>query len=145
MSYNIRTATENDMETIKRLIGQSDANANGIEKLLNSVYLYESETGDIKALICVEEINEDGLLRSLVVDKSCGIEDVLTFFKVIMSKAKELELKDLYLITNTPSSQQFLNMFGFERVENDVPTHIIATEHFQNSARNDTMVMKRTL
>jgi N-acetylglutamate synthase-like GNAT family acetyltransferase len=62
-----------------------------------------------------------------------------------MSKAKETELNDLYLITNTPSSQQFLKMFGFEKLEKEVPEHIISTEHFQNSVRSDTMVMKRSL
>jgi N-acetylglutamate synthase-like GNAT family acetyltransferase len=145
MSYNIRTATSGDLETIQQFIAKAGANASGIDQLIESVYMYESESKDIKALICVEEIGNDGLLRSLVVDKTCQIEDVLTFFKVIMAKAKERKINDLYLITNAPSSQQFLSMFGFTGIEGEVPKHIQVTEHFQNSARNDTMVMKRSL
>jgi N-acetylglutamate synthase-like GNAT family acetyltransferase len=146
MGDYIRNATESDTEKIISFVGQAGANVEGINEIINHMYMLEEDNGKLKGVICVEDIEGDGMLRSLVIDQSCGIEDVLSFFKIILSKAKQKNLKDLFLLTKTPSSIQLLNMFGFKQVTKDeTPNHIVATKHFQMTSESDTMIMKCSL
>jgi N-acetylglutamate synthase-like GNAT family acetyltransferase len=146
LTHSIRTANSNDIGTILQFIGQAGANVEGIDELLSSVYMYENEQKELKALICVEKIKEDALLRSLVVDKSCQLEDLMAFFKVIITRTKKEKYESLYLLAKSASSSQFLTMFGFEQLSSgNVPSHVQETEHFQKSTKSDTIVMKRKL
>ncbi|MCC3356247.1 GNAT family N-acetyltransferase [Bacillus sp. REN16] len=139
----IRTANEQDIEKVTSFLGQAEVSAVGIESIIDHFILLEDDEQKILATLGIEKIEQDGLLRSLVISPDVDQTNLLTLFKSAISLAKHKELQRLYLATNKQASIQFFAMLGFGQVESrELPDHIKDSNHItQLLGKTDPMLM----
>lgn len=139
----IRTANVNDIEQVRVFLGQAEVSAEGIESIIDHFILMEDHEQNILATLGIERIEEDGLLRSLVISPGVDQTNLLTLFKSAISLAKHKEISGLFLATNKQASIQFFAMLGFSQVEEDLlPNHIKNSNHIAQLLENaDPMFM----
>ena len=139
----IRTANEQDIEKVTSFLGQAEVSADGIESIIDHFILLEDDEQKILATLGIERIEQDGLLRSLVISPEVDQTNLLTLFKSAISLAKHKELQRLYLATSKQTSIQFFAMLGFGQVESrELPDHIKDSNHItQLLGKTDPMLM----
>lgn len=139
----IRTANVNDIEQVRVFLGQAEVSTEGIESIIDHFILMEDHEQNILATLGIERIEEDGLLRSLVISPGVDQTNLLTLFKSAISLAKHKEISGLFLATNKQASIQFFAMLGFSQVEEDLlPNHIKNSNHIaQLLEKADPMFM----
>ncbi|MEH7238877.1 GNAT family N-acetyltransferase [Bacillus sp. JJ1562] len=139
----IRTANVQDIEKVTAFLGQAEVSADGIESIIDHFILLEDAEQKILATLGIERIEQDGLLRSLVISQGVDQTNLLTLFKSAISLAKHKELKCLFLATNKQASIQFFAMLGFEQIEEDgLPENIKESNHITKLLeRTDPMFM----
>ncbi|WP_449538077.1 GNAT family N-acetyltransferase [Ferdinandcohnia sp. Marseille-Q9671] len=126
----IRTANEMDIERVTSFLGQAEVSADGIESIIDHFILLEDAEQNILATLGIERIEQDGLLRSLVITAKVDQTNLLTLFKSAISLAKHKELRQLFLATNKQASISFFNMLGFSKIEEqELPGHIKTSNH----------------
>jgi N-acetylglutamate synthase-like GNAT family acetyltransferase len=140
---HIRTANEQDIERVTSFLGQAEVSADGIESIIDHFILLEDAEQNILATLGIERIEQDGLLRSLVITAKVDQTNLLTLFKSAISLAKHKELRQLFLATNKQASISFFNMLGFSKIEEqELPEHIKTSNHItQILETNDPMFM----
>lgn len=126
----IRTANEMDIERVTSFLGQAEVSADGVESIIDHFILLEDAEQNIFATLGIERIEQDGLLRSLVITAKVDQTNLLTLFKSAISLAKHKELRQLFLATNKQASISFFNMLGFSKIEEqELPGHIKTSNH----------------
>lgn len=139
----IRTANEQDIEKVSAFLGQAEVSSEGVASIIDHFILLEDAEQKILATLGIERIEQDGLLRSLVISPGVDQTNLLTLFKSAISLAKHKELKRLFLATNKQASIQFFAMLGFEQVKMDeLPGHIESSNHISQLLKKaDPMFM----
>lgn len=139
----IRTANEQDIEKVTAFLGQAEVSADGIDLIIDHFILLEDTEQKILATLGIERIEQDGLLRSLVISPGVDQTNLLTLFKSAISLAKHKELNRLFLATNKQASIQFFEMLGFKQAETtELPEHIKDSNHIsQLLEKTDPMFM----
>jgi N-acetylglutamate synthase-like GNAT family acetyltransferase len=130
----IRIANNRDVDSLKEFLNKAGLSSNGVEQCLDYFVVMEDEKGALLATLGIERVEQDGLLRSLVVSENLDQFHVLKLFQCIMTLARKRELKKLFLVTNKQSAVEFFRMLGFEKMQKDeIPENLLTSNHFRNS------------
>ncbi|HEX6922954.1 MAG TPA: hypothetical protein VF149_03955, partial [Bacillales bacterium] len=117
MSAVIRKAEGKDIERIKAFAVSAGVSTEGVRGALDCFYMMENDEGGLMAVVAIEPLEEDGLLRALVIDpQRCGMADVIRFFTAIVSEAEKRGFHALLLITPSP---EIFESLEFGRVPGD--------------------------
>lgn len=142
MFYSLRIAEQEDVEAIKEFIGQAGVSTDGIETVMEQFVLLERDEREIVGCIGIEMIEQDGLLRSLVASKQINQAHIVTLLQSIDLIVKHKNMKNIYLVTHTGASLDFLKLVGFKPIHVDkMPKHIENHQHVQATIHNETTVV----
>jgi len=115
------------------------------EDLPASLYNFLIATEDDKVIgaICLEQYDNYGLLRSMVVNKEYRNKNIATYLiQELESKAITLGIDCIYLFTET--APQYFEKKGYERISTDeVPIPIRASSEFSSVCPDSAIVMKK--
>ncbi|MGG3799879.1 hypothetical protein [Metabacillus fastidiosus] len=143
MFYQLKVAEEKDLNKLTAFANKAGVNSEGFHELIDQFILMEDGNHELVACIGIEPVNEDGILRSLVVSDKLKQAHILTLFQSAQTLSRQKGMKYLYLITNNKASIDFLIMMGFEEISTEeVPVHLLNTEHMRSClVENDKIVM----
>ncbi|MED4403866.1 hypothetical protein [Metabacillus fastidiosus] len=143
MFYQLKVAEEKDLNKLTAFANKAGVNSEGFPELIDQFILMEDGNHELVACIGIEPVNEDGILRSLVVSDKLKQAHILTLFQSAQTLSRQKGMKYLYLITNNKASIDFLIMMGFEEISTEeVPVHLLNTEHMRSClVENDKIVM----
>lgn len=134
MFYQLKIAEGKDLEKLTAFVEKAGISSEGFESLIDYFVIMENGDHEVVACIGVEPMNENGLLRSLVVSDKLKQAHILTLFQSIQTLAEQKGMKHLFLVTNKEASVQFLSLLGFEEIENaSIPKQILSLEHMKGS------------
>ena len=141
MGIVIRIATEKDLLPIQHLLAKASLSERGIEQNIDNFLVVEDPEKKIIGTVGFEPIENDGLLRSLVMSsESWNAKIGLDFIELAVSYGKQKGYETLYLLTN--SSLPFFEYIGFRILEeNEIPKHLKASEHFAQYVEGVTKVL----
>jgi amino-acid N-acetyltransferase len=141
MGIVIRIATEKDLLPIQHLLAKASLSERGIEENIDNFLVVEDPDKKIIGTVGIEPIENDGLLRSLVMSsESWNAKIGLDFIELAVAYGKQKGYERLYLLTN--SSLPFFEYIGFKILEeNEVPEHLKLSEHFAQYVDGVTKVM----
>ena len=141
MKTTVRIATFEDIDILKAFLDKAKLNTKGINEMIDSFLIMEDEEGQLKATIGMEPFGTSGLLRSLVVTATTSENDLLSLFKEMFLLAKNKEIKELYLATNKLGAMKFVELLGFQPVDNDqIPKVFLSSEHVKHILTVDNSV-----
>jgi len=140
----IRVANVNDVQAVKTFLSKSEVSSDGIETIIDNFLIVENADKEMVATLGIERIENEGLLRSLVVTPEIDQTQILMLFKSAMSLAKHKELEHIYLATNKSATISLFSMLGFERVDKDeLSPHLLTSSHMQQLVESEhTFIMK---
>jgi amino-acid N-acetyltransferase len=145
MTQKLRMAEEKDLAYILKFVGQAGLNQQGIDENVDNFMLLEDGSGKISAIVGIEAVENDGLLRSLIFTRQTGHEHLLAFFQGMIESAKQKGLDKLYLLTNKQAMIQFFETFNFTCVS-ELPAHIRNSGHYKQTVKDaDPIVMVHEL
>jgi amino-acid N-acetyltransferase len=137
-------AEPSEEEAIRKLLMDADLPAEDFARHLQH-FLVAKQGGTLIGVIGLEPYGEFGLLRSLVVTppyRGQGLGKELC--EKVFSCARELGLKELYLLTTT--AEKFFPKLGFDPIDRDnVPAPIQATEEFSSICPSTAVCMVKKL
>ncbi|MFN7252081.1 MAG: GNAT family N-acetyltransferase [Anaerobacillus sp.] len=141
MGIVIRIATEKDLLPIQHLLAKANLSERGIEDNIDNFLVVEDPDKKIIGTVGIEPIENDGLLRSLVMSsESWNAKIGLDFIELAVAYGKQKGYETLYLLTN--SSMPFFEYIGFKILEeNEIPEHLKLSEHFAQYVEGVTKVM----
>jgi N-acetylglutamate synthase-like GNAT family acetyltransferase len=144
MTTIIRAAEPKDLGEMLSFLGQAQVSTKGLAEQIDHFIVMEDVDGSLLGTLGIQRIEQDGLLRSLVISPKVEKTTILDMFQQILLLAKEKELKRLYLATNKMVSIQFFVLLGFSQKEKqEIPAHILATEHLEESLHmEETVIME---
>lgn len=136
----IRRATREELADVDALLREAGLPALPPAQPLSNL-LVAREEGCVRGAIALEVAGRRGLLRSVVVAPSHRGRGIgADLLSSLVSRAHELGLRDLYLLTESASG--FFAERGFEEVERvDVPQEIRATRQFAELCPETAVVM----
>jgi len=106
----------------------------GLDEKIEDFVILEEENEGICGTIGIEKIEQDGLLRSLVIGPSVKQMHLLQLFEHTQQHARRKELDKLYLVTNKSDYIQFFELLGFHPQDiNNVPKEITESSHLKET------------
>ncbi|MBM7662447.1 N-acetylglutamate synthase-like GNAT family acetyltransferase [Bacillus mesophilus] len=140
----IRTAEPKDLGEMMSFLGQAQVSTKGLAEQIDHFIVMEDLDNNLLGTLGIQRVEQDGLLRSLVISPKAEQTTILDMFQQILKLAKEKELKRLYLATNKIVSIEFFTLLGFRQKDLvDIPSYILETEHLEESLQLDeTVVME---
>jgi amino-acid N-acetyltransferase len=139
----IRAAIANDLTKIKSLLEIVNLPSDDVDNLLDTFLVWDDAA--IHGCVGLEVYNQYALFRSLAVvpnNQGKGIGKALT--KSIINKAKDLNVKTIYLLTETAG--KFFHKHGFKTILRDeVPVVIKNTSEFSYLCPDSAICMKLEL
>lgn len=142
----IRKANEKDINKLKDFLEEAEISLEGIDKYtIHTFLLLENTEGKLEASIGIEKIEQEGILRSLVITPSLTQEDIIRLFQQVEHLAIEHEIGNLYLVTNKLITIEFFKLFHFKiSSKNSIPASIMQSDHLMQSIKlENTIIMKR--
>lgn len=125
----IRSARQEDLDSIENLLIASGLPPDGIENHLSSMLVGELEY-QILATAALEMYGDSALLRSVAVDsiaRGTGLGTRMT--EAIVKLALRLRVNRLFLLTET--AEDFFPKFGFRKVNrSDIPDNVKSSLEF---------------
>ncbi|MCA1032115.1 hypothetical protein LCL95_13850 [Bacillus timonensis] len=138
MEKNMRVASISDIEVLKEFLGQAGVSNEGLEAIVDHFVLIENDKGQLMGTVGLERIEQDGLLRSLVISPAVDQTMLLALFKSVLELAKQKEMKRVFLATNKKASVDFFALLGFNAVEREeIPMHIEESKHVSKLLQMD--------
>ena len=105
----IRKAVPSDLPTIRTFIEKTELDF--VQELI--FILVEDEQRELIGVVGIQEIQNIGLLRSLVLVPHFPVEKIVTFLESILQIALKNNYKSLYLATNNKGSIRLFQLLGF--------------------------------
>ncbi|HEX7065612.1 MAG TPA: hypothetical protein VF199_11150 [Bacillales bacterium] len=138
MSSVIRQSEEKDVERIKAFTSSAGVSTEGVRGDLDCFYIMENDFGGLMAVVAIEQMENEGLLRALVLDpQKCGMDDVVRFFTAVMSEADKRGYDGLLLMTPSP---EIFEPLEFKKVsESEIPELLTETLN----ERTEGVLMRR--
>jgi N-acetylglutamate synthase-like GNAT family acetyltransferase/protein-tyrosine-phosphatase len=137
----IQKATSADEAAIKQLLQQNKLPTEDINDL--SHFFIVKEDKKIIGTIGLEVYGDSGLLRSMATDaayRNRGIAASLV--AVLFQHARELGLKEIYLLTET--AEKYFEKKGFHKIErNIVPEAVKQSKEFSHLCASTAIAMKK--
>ena len=109
----IRKAVPSDLPTIRTFIEKTELDF--VQELI--FILVEDEQRELIGVVGIQEIQNIGLLRSLVLVPHFPVEKIVTFLESILQIAHKNNYKSLYLATNNKGSIRLFQLLGFMEIE----------------------------
>ncbi|HWO94844.1 MAG TPA: acetyltransferase [Bacillus sp. (in: firmicutes)] len=119
MEKIVRLASKKDLDSIFAFWQKVDIYVDGIEDYIDNFVLMEDDQQKLLATVGFQSIEENGLLRSLVITPSLRERDILVLFQAVMAVAEEKGMQHLYLVTNKMVSIPFFQLLNFQEIEYD--------------------------
>ncbi len=140
MSIVVRKAEEKDLLSLQRLVAKAGLREDGIEQHIDRFLVVCDEDSKIIGTVGIEKYQEDGLLRSLVLDSPVWTARLsLEFLQLALTYAKEQDIETIYLCSKGTNS--LFRQLGFRHVhEKNVPEKIRLSPHFQKNVKVETKV-----
>ena len=139
----IRKAVPSDLPTIRTFIEKTEVDF--VQELI--FILVEDEQRELIGVVGIQEIQNIGLLRSLVLVPHFPVEKIVTFLESILQIAHKNNYKSLYLATNNKGSIRLFQLLGFMEIEQqELPLELklsTAVEAFVE--KSDIFFMWKTL
>ena len=139
----IRKAVPSDLPTIRKNIEKTELDF--VQELI--FILVEDEQRELIGVVGIQEIQNIGLLRSLVLVPHFPVEKIVTFLESILQIAHKNNYKSLYLATNNKGSIRLFQLLGFMEIEQqELPLELklsTAVEAFVE--KSDIFFMWKTL
>ena len=139
----IRKAVPSDLPTIRTFIEKTELDF--VQELI--FILVEDEQRELIGVVGIQEIQNIGLLRSLVLVPHFPVEKIVTFLESILQIAHKNNYKSLYLATNNKGSIRLFQLLGFMEIEQqELPLELklsTAVEAFVE--KSDILFMWKTL
>ncbi|WP_246944472.1 GNAT family N-acetyltransferase [Bacillus pinisoli] len=144
MTTIIRTAEPKDLGEMMSFLGQAQVSTKGLAEQIDHFIVLEDLEGTMLGTLGIQRIEQDGLLRSLVISPKAEQTTILDMFQQILKLAKEKELRRLYLATNKIVSIEFFTLLGFRKTEkHELPSYILEADHVVDSlALEETVIME---
>ena len=117
MEKVVRLASKHDLNSILSFWQKVDIQVDGIESYIDNFILMEDDKRQLLATVGFQSIQENGLLRSLVITPTLTERDILLLFQAIMGVAEEKGMSHLYLVTNKAVSVPFFQLLNFQEIE----------------------------
>jgi N-acetylglutamate synthase-like GNAT family acetyltransferase len=134
MFYQLKIAEEKDLGKLTGFVEKAGISSDGFESLVDYFVMMENGEHEVVACIGVEPMNENGLLRSLVVSDKLKQAHILTLFQSIQTLAEQKGIRNLFLVTNKEASVQFLSLMGFVEIDQaTIPNQLLSLEHMRGS------------
>lgn len=134
MFYQLKIAEEKDLNRLTDFVEKAGISSEGLGNLIDYFVIMEDGNNEVVACIGVEPLDENGLLRSLVVSDKLKQAHIVTLFQSIQTLAEKRGITSLFLVTNKEASVQFLSLMGFSQIEPDViPNELLGLEHMSGS------------
>ncbi|WP_088070253.1 GNAT family N-acetyltransferase [Gottfriedia luciferensis] len=138
----IRSALQEDFETIFTFLGQAGLSTIGLEEQQESFFIMEDEAGKAQAVIGYEQDGSEALLRSLVVAPTIYSQHMVLFLQSVLDKLKEEMVNQVYLLTRQHVVQDLFLLLGFEQVEQEsVSNSIKEMKHYQTTIKNEEVLV----
>ncbi|WP_456277432.1 GNAT family N-acetyltransferase [Bacillus sp. AK128] len=138
----IRTAEPKDLGEMMSFLGQAQVSTKGLAEQIDHFIVMEDLDGNLLGTLGIQRVEQEGLLRSLVISPKAEQTTILDMFQQILKLAKEKELKRLYLATNKIVSIEFFTLLGFKQKDKlELPNYIVETEHLQETLHLDETVI----
>ncbi|MBM7605310.1 N-acetylglutamate synthase-like GNAT family acetyltransferase [Metabacillus crassostreae] len=146
MFYQLKIAEEKDLGRLTDFVVKAGVSSDGISEIIDYFVLMEDGENEIVACIGVQPLNENGLLRSLVVSDKLKQAHILTLFQSIQTLAEKKGINHLFLVTNKEASVQLLSLMGFEEIDfKAIPEDLLTLEHMNGSLKEENAkIMRRT-
>jgi N-acetylglutamate synthase-like GNAT family acetyltransferase len=139
----IRQAVKEDLGSIVEMLEKAGLSTEGVEEAIESFLVVEDGKENLIGTLGVEIQNRTGLLRSLVITKELGGDDLFSLFQEVLKLSKERGLEKLFLISNRKASVDFFHLLGFaEAKEGDVEDLAEFTHAQKLSTVDECVVMK---
>lgn len=125
MEKIVRLASKDDLDSVLSFWRKVDIHVGGIESCINDFVLMEDDKQQLLATVGFQSIQENGLLRSLVITPSLTERDIFVLFQAVMALAEEKGMRHLYLVTNKAVSIPFFKLLNFREIRyNELPAAI---------------------
>ncbi|GAE27221.1 hypothetical protein JCM9140_3349 [Halalkalibacter wakoensis JCM 9140] len=140
MGIVVRKGEMRDMLPIQKLVAKAGLRDQGIEQYIESFLVVEDEEENMIGTVGVEQYEQYGLLRSLVLDSPIWNAKLsLEFLQLTLKYAEEQQIETVYLCAK--GTNALFHQLGFREVEKDeVPKAIKNSEHFRKNANGDAKV-----
>ncbi|MBB5174089.1 GNAT family N-acetyltransferase [Texcoconibacillus texcoconensis] len=140
MSVVVRKAKQADVLGMQKQFAQVGLPQEDLDEVWRNFIIAEGEDESILATVGIVPVQEDAMLRSLVIDgQRVSSTFVLEFLEAAIAYAKQEQYRQLYLFTKGQASL-FLKT-GFELLEREnIPQHIKETTHYQQHEEEDIKV-----
>ena len=140
----IRTATDADLDAVRRLLADSGLPIDGVEENFAG-FIVAEEQNDIAGVIGMERYGAAGLLRSAAVSpaaRGSGLGSQLV--EKLLERASAQGVRDVYLLTTT--AEEYFPRFGFVRAaRTEAPASLRASREFQGACPDSAILMKHAL
>ncbi|WML46553.1 hypothetical protein RCG23_12815 [Neobacillus sp. PS3-34] len=142
MQALIRSGEERDFARVIDFLTKAGLGTEGLsEEVLPYFLLMENSSGEIKGLLGIEALGEDGLLRSLAITPDLGERDIILLFEQMMVLAKNKKLSRVFLATNKIQALDFFHVLGFKETEiDDLPEKFFESKHIQHIFNVDNSI-----
>ena len=141
---NIRTASKADLQAIQGILKELALPFEDCDVHIDN-FIVAEHAEEVIGIGGVEHYGDVALLRSIAVVKARRGEGLgETLYSEIESRAKSLNVKELYLLTET--AEQYFKARGFHVVSREaVPAAIEQTQQFSSLCPASATVMKKPL
>jgi len=120
---SIRQAVPGDLNKIRLILKNTKLPFEDIDRHIENFLVLE-DAGEIIGTVGMEVYDGAVLLRSLaVIEKFQGKGFGLELYEAIISRAKELHIAQIYLLTET--AEKFFNKQGFKKIPRNLVPHAI--------------------
>ena len=125
MEKIVRLASKDDLDSVLSFWARVDIYVDDIESCIDYFILMEDDQQQLLATVGFQSVQENGLLRSLVITPSLTERDIFVLFQAVMALAEEKGMRHLYLVTNKSVSIPFFKLLNFREVGyNELPAAI---------------------
>lgn len=142
MFYSLRKAENKDLSEIKRFVEQAGLSTNGFEEMMDQFVLLEDSNQKIVGCLGMEIIEQDGLLRSLVISNKMNQAHIVTLLQSVDFLKEQNNVHHIYLMAKNEASIHFLTILGFKQVSvQDTPDHVQNSHHVQQMLQNEKAIL----
>lgn len=140
----VRKAEEKDLLNIQKLIAKAGLREEGIVENLDRFLVVLNEENEMIGTVGLEKYEQDGLLRSLVLDSPIWTARLsLEFLEVALNYAKEQQIKTVYLCSK--GTNALFHQLGFRHINlTAVPETIKQSSHFKKNQKVEMNVWAKS-
>ncbi|WP_100405726.1 hypothetical protein [Bacillus solitudinis] len=140
MSIVVRKLENKDLLPIQRLLAKAGLTEDGLDQHVTQFLVVEDEQAEIIGTVGIEQYNEYGLLRSLVLNSPIWNGQLsLEFLQVTLAYASDQNISKVFLCAK--GTNPLFQQLGFKELQAAaVPLDIQRSAHYQQNTGPNTRV-----